>query len=78
MDVYDAISNRRHYKASWPEERVVDELRRGAGRHFDPALVELFLANLTLFRAILAANPDDPRADFRIPELEAEGPEEPA
>ncbi|MEI6472735.1 MAG: HD domain-containing phosphohydrolase [Holophagaceae bacterium] len=78
VDVYDAISNRRHYKASWPEDRVVAELRRGAGSHFDPALVDLFLAHLPRFRDILGAHPDDPRADFRMPGLAVEGPEEPA
>lgn len=60
VDVYDAVSNRRHYKESWPEERVVELIRKGSGGHFDPSLVELFLAHLGRFRAILAANPDEP------------------
>ncbi|MBK7293587.1 MAG: response regulator [Holophagaceae bacterium] len=59
VDVYDAVSNRRHYKEPWPEEQVVDLIQKGSGVHFDPRLVELFLANLDRFRAILNANPDE-------------------
>ncbi len=59
VDVYDAVSNRRHYKEPWPEEQVVDLIQKGSGVHFDPRLVELFLANLDRFRAILSANPDE-------------------
>jgi putative two-component system response regulator len=59
VDVYDALSNRRHYKEPWPEDKVVELIRHGGGAHFDPCLVELFLANLERFRAILLANPDE-------------------
>lgn len=59
VDVYDAVINRRHYKEPWPEDRVVELIRKGGGVHFDPRLVEIFLANLDRFRAILAANPDE-------------------
>jgi putative two-component system response regulator len=60
VDVYDAVSNRRHYKDSWPEEKVVEVIRKGRGVHFDPHLTDLFLTNLDLFRSILNANPDIP------------------
>ncbi len=60
VDVYDAVSNRRHYKEPWPEDRVVELIRKGSGTHFDPQLADLFLTNLARFRAILAANPDEP------------------
>jgi putative two-component system response regulator len=59
VDVFDAVSNRRHYKDPWPEEQVVELIRQGSGGHFDPTLVGLFLANLDRFRGILAANPDE-------------------
>jgi putative two-component system response regulator len=59
VDVYDAVSNRRHYKDPWPEDRVVELIRKGHDTHFDPRLVDLFLANLERFRGILAANPDE-------------------
>ena len=59
VDVYDAVSNRRHYKESWPEEKVIELIRKGSGQHFDPMLADLFLANLEHFRTILAENPDE-------------------
>ncbi len=59
VDVYDAVSNRRHYKEPWPEDQVVELIRKGSGTHFDPQLADLFLTNLVRFRAILIANPDE-------------------
>jgi putative two-component system response regulator len=60
VDVYDAVTNRRHYKEPWPEDQVVALIRKGSGVHFDPRLVDLFLAHLDRFRAILLAHPDEP------------------
>jgi putative two-component system response regulator len=59
VDVYDALSNHRHYKDPWPEDQVVVLIQKGSGAHFDPLLVDLFLANLDRFRTILLANPDE-------------------
>ncbi len=58
VDVFDALSCRRHYKERWGEAEVEAFIRKGRGAHFDPALCDLFLANLAAFREILAANPD--------------------
>ena len=60
VDVYDACTNRRYYKDPWPEDRVVALIQKGIGLHFDPRLVDLFLAHLDRFRTILLANPDEP------------------
>jgi len=60
VDVYDAVTNRRHYKEPWPEDQVVALIQKGSGVHFDPQLVSLFLEHLDRFRAILLANPDEP------------------
>ena len=43
-DVYDALTSERPYKEVWPVERAVDEIRAGAGSHFDPDLVDRFVA----------------------------------
>ena len=59
VDVYDAVSNRRHYKEAWPEDKVVEIIRQGTGSHFDPRLADVFLAHLDRFREILGANPDE-------------------
>ncbi|MBF0184114.1 MAG: two-component system response regulator [Magnetococcales bacterium] len=45
-DVFDAISSQRPYKKAWPLEQALDWLQQESGRHFDPDLVSLFLANL--------------------------------
>jgi len=45
-DVFDALTSVRPYKPAWPLEEALEFLRRESGRHFDPALVELFLGQL--------------------------------
>ncbi|WP_416760472.1 HD domain-containing phosphohydrolase [Roseateles sp. So40a] len=45
-DVFDALTSIRPYKPAWPVEKAVEHLRAQAGRHFDPALVELFIGVL--------------------------------
>lgn len=45
IDVWDALSSQRTYKAAWPEEKVLRYLEQHAGSHFDPEFVDLFLQN---------------------------------
>ena len=47
-DVFDALTTRRPYKSAFPLDKAVDIMRAGRGTHFDPALLELFLANIDL------------------------------
>ena len=42
-DVYDALCSRRSYKEPWEEERIVEEIQRLSGRHFDPKVVDAFV-----------------------------------
>lgn len=42
-DVFDALTHDRPYRAAWPVEAVIAEIRRGRGSHFDPRLVDAFL-----------------------------------
>lgn len=51
-DVFDALSSRRSYKEPWDEARSIEIISRGAGTHFDPELVEVFLERIAHIRAI--------------------------
>lgn len=42
-DVFDALTSERPYKQAWSVEEAFDYLKDQKGRHFDPALVDLFL-----------------------------------
>jgi putative two-component system response regulator len=42
-DVFDALTQKRPYKAAWPVGDAVGEIDRQRGRQFDPALVDAFL-----------------------------------
>jgi putative two-component system response regulator len=45
-DVFDALTSKRPYKDAYPVEVAVDIIKRERGRHFDPALVDIFLDSL--------------------------------
>jgi putative two-component system response regulator len=51
-DVYDALISRRVYKDGMPHERAVEIIEQGRGKHFDPDLVDCFLAIQGEFQAI--------------------------
>jgi putative two-component system response regulator len=63
VDVYDALSHDRVYRAAWPEEKVLATLREGQGTHFDTRLLAHFFASLEEVRAINDAHPDDAQDD---------------
>jgi HD-GYP domain-containing protein (c-di-GMP phosphodiesterase class II) len=43
-DVYDALVSHRPYKETWTHEEAMTALQEQAGRHFDPAVLETFVA----------------------------------
>ena len=43
-DVFDALVSRRSYKEGFPFEKALDIIREGSGSHFDPKVVNAFLA----------------------------------
>ncbi len=43
VDVWDALSSDRPYRAAWPGERVLEHIESLAGSHFDPEAAEVFL-----------------------------------
>jgi putative nucleotidyltransferase with HDIG domain len=46
VDVWDALSSDRPYRAAWKEEAVIDFLRKQGGILFDPILVQVFLESI--------------------------------
>lgn len=45
-DVFDALTSVRPYKKAWTVEEAVALLEKEKGKHFDPELVDLFIAQL--------------------------------
>jgi len=64
-DVYDALISRRVYKDSMSHERAITIIAEGKGSHFDPDMVDAFLAIQDEIRAI-AARYADSDADMAL------------
>ena len=43
-DVFDALTMKRPYKKAWSDDEAFEHLREGAGKHFDPKLVQCFIS----------------------------------
>ena len=52
VDVFDALTSARPYKAPFPLEEALSFIREKRGSYFDPELVDLFLAHLERFTRI--------------------------
>jgi HD-GYP domain-containing protein (c-di-GMP phosphodiesterase class II) len=57
-DVYDALGSRRSYKEPWEEERILREMERLSGTHFDPEVVTAFFSCLDVLKSIAERYPD--------------------
>ncbi len=44
IDVWDALTSDRPYRAGWPKARALEYIREQAGQHFDPEVVSAFVA----------------------------------
>jgi putative two-component system response regulator len=58
MDVYDALTHNRIYRAALPEEEALTIMEQERDTHFDPSLFSVFLALLPELRLTAAAHPD--------------------
>lgn len=58
VDVFDAITSDRVYKAAWPIEEALEFIRTQRGRHFDPQVVDAFLSCTADILAIKLAHRD--------------------
>lgn len=57
-DVFDALTTARPYKEAWPTEKAFAYLQEQAGKQFDPACVEAFVAAKDKVLSVMAAFPD--------------------
>jgi len=46
VDVFDAMTTTRPYRAAFSLEEALETMRRGRGAHFDPRLLDLFMGRL--------------------------------
>jgi putative two-component system response regulator len=59
-DVYDALITRRVYKPAYSHEQAKKIIQDGKGTHFDPLMVDAFLALEKSFQKIAKAYTDEP------------------
>lgn len=58
-DVYDALCSRRSYKEPWEEERILEEMQKLSGMHFDPLVVSAFFSSLDVIKSLAKRYPDN-------------------
>jgi response regulator RpfG family c-di-GMP phosphodiesterase len=59
-DVYDALINKRVYKEAFSHEKATSIILEGRGTHFDPVMVDAFLALKDEFNNIAKTYKDEP------------------
>jgi HD-GYP domain-containing protein (c-di-GMP phosphodiesterase class II) len=69
-DAYNAMTTDRPYRAAMPEHDALEELRRGAGSQFDPAVVNAFAGLILTLTP--TPRPKAPPRWVRIPDGQAE------
>jgi PAS domain S-box-containing protein/putative nucleotidyltransferase with HDIG domain len=45
-DVWDALTNDRHYRKAWSKRKALSHIKSESGKHFDPDIVEIFLKTM--------------------------------
>jgi diguanylate cyclase (GGDEF)-like protein/putative nucleotidyltransferase with HDIG domain len=62
VDCFDSVREDRPFRSGMTRERAIELLRKGSGTHFDPTVVERFIAHLPRFeQEILARKLDQPK-----------------
>jgi diguanylate cyclase (GGDEF)-like protein/putative nucleotidyltransferase with HDIG domain len=54
VDCFDSVREHRPFRPGMTREEAIALLRKGAGTHFDPSIVELFVQNLEQFECEIA------------------------
>lgn len=55
VDVFDALASKRPYKEPWPFEKIIDFLISEKGGHFNPLIVDHFIANMDEVKHIFSS-----------------------
>jgi response regulator RpfG family c-di-GMP phosphodiesterase len=58
-DMYDALVTERPYKKAWTHDKAMAEIISKRGNHFDPAVVDAFIAEQEAFRDVASNFRDD-------------------
>ncbi len=58
-DVYDALTSVRCYKDMWEEDRVLEEMHKSSGTHFDPEIIDAFFSCIDVIKSIGERYPDE-------------------
>ena len=70
-DVFDALTTARPYKKAWTVEAALEMIEEGAGKHFDPGLIQPFKAALPEMLLVKAQYAEEngalPDLDFTQP-----------
>ncbi len=59
IDVFDALTSKRPYKEAWPMERAIELLVAERNEHFDPRIVDLFVASRSEVERIFNENQEN-------------------
>lgn len=62
-DVFDALVSKRSYKPGFPIDQAMSIIRDGAGTHFDPDIVEIFLSCEDAVRKVAMENYEKDNAE---------------
>ena len=65
-DVFDALTTERPYKKAWSVEEALELIQRESGKHFDPQVVEHFLACLPRLLEIKDQYAEAPLQEERV------------
>jgi HD-GYP domain-containing protein (c-di-GMP phosphodiesterase class II) len=57
-DVFDALASVRVYKPAWDYDRIINLFQEERGQHFDPDMIDTFLANVDKFIEIIETYQD--------------------
>ncbi|WP_394498428.1 HD-GYP domain-containing protein [Shewanella sp. ENK2] len=66
VDVYDALTSPRCYKKPFTHQQAVSLILEGKGKHFDPKLVESFMAIHTLFEKLSLQSLDEDTSPLSV------------